>query len=42
MAEGLNESIKKLRKKSRILLARVGEKSKRVDAEVKKLHSQTL
>jgi len=39
MAEGLDEKIKKLRKKSRMLLARVDEKSKRTDAEVKKLHS---
>ncbi|XP_012219467.1 uncharacterized protein [Linepithema humile] len=42
MAETLNDSIKKLRKKSRTLLAHVDENSKRVNAEVKKLRSQTL
>ncbi|RLU24308.1 hypothetical protein DMN91_002396 [Ooceraea biroi] len=42
MADAFSESIERLRKKSRTLLARVGEQSKRVDEEVKKLHSQTL
>ncbi|XP_029165651.1 uncharacterized protein LOC114936576 [Nylanderia fulva] len=42
MGEAFNDSLEKLRKKSRTLLARVAENSKRIDAEVKILRSQTL
>ncbi|XP_014488811.1 PREDICTED: uncharacterized protein LOC106751982 [Dinoponera quadriceps] len=42
MADRLNSSIEKLRKKSQTLLAKVDENSKRVDEEVKKLRSQIL
>lgn len=42
MGEAFNDNLEKLRKRSRTLLARVDENSKRIDAEVKKLRSQTL
>lgn len=42
MGEAFNDSLEKLRKRSRTLLAHVDENSKRIDAEVKKLRSQTL
>lgn len=41
MAEALNYSLEKLRKKSQILLARIDEDSKRANAEVEKLQLQT-
>ncbi|XP_029669792.1 uncharacterized protein LOC115239420 isoform X1 [Formica exsecta] len=42
MGEAFNDSLEKLRKRSRTLLAHVDENSKRIDAEVKKLRSKTL
>lgn len=42
MGETFNDSLEKLRKRSRTLLAYIDENSKRINAEVKKLRSQTL
>ncbi|XP_050460791.1 uncharacterized protein LOC126856378 isoform X2 [Cataglyphis hispanica] len=42
MGEAFNDSLEKLRKRSRTLLAHVDENAKRIDAEIKKLRSQTL
>ncbi|XP_072749700.1 uncharacterized protein [Anoplolepis gracilipes] len=42
MGEIFNDSLEKLRKRSRTLLAHINENSKRIDEEVKKLRSQTL
>lgn len=42
MGETLDDNIEKLREKSRTLLARVDEDSRRANAEVKRLRSQIL